>query len=360
MKIEVLSKKVICSNDKSIHNYFAWPTVARLQDGRLAMVASGFRLTHRCPFGKVVICYSSDEGQTWTKPAVVIDTPLDDRDGGIVVYGEKDVMITSFTNSLQVQWGWVPDDKDYPAYRAAYLEKVGQREDWKNYLGSTFCISHDGGNTFGDVQLIPVSCPHGPAVMKDGTLLYVGNRFDDPTIPLEPGNEIQCYKVYPDGSYEYLSEIENIEGLMSFEPYAIELESGKVIVHIRVQDEKRRSCFTIYQSESYDGGKTFTKPHRILDEKGGAPAHILEHNGTLICATSYRAVPYGIRVAFSRDQGESWDTDYILVDDSANWDVGYPSTVPLNDGTLLTTYYGRLKEEGPAVIQQVIWKYNAE
>jgi len=46
VKIEVVSKKVICSNENSIHNYFAWPTVARLQDGRLAMVASGFRLTH--------------------------------------------------------------------------------------------------------------------------------------------------------------------------------------------------------------------------------------------------------------------------------------------------------------------------
>ena len=42
MKIQVLSSKVICSNPNSFHNYFAWPSVARLHDGRLAMVASGF------------------------------------------------------------------------------------------------------------------------------------------------------------------------------------------------------------------------------------------------------------------------------------------------------------------------------
>lgn len=48
-----------------------------------------FRLRHVCPFGKGIICYSYDEGKTWTKPAVVIDTPLDDRDCGIVAYGIK-------------------------------------------------------------------------------------------------------------------------------------------------------------------------------------------------------------------------------------------------------------------------------
>ena len=361
MKVEVLSKKVICSNENSIHNYFGWPTVARLQDGRLAMVASGFRLTHRCPFGKVVICYSSDEGRTWTKPAVVIDTPLDDRDGGIAVYGEKNVLITSFNNSLTTQRSWVPDDKEHPHYRTAYLDIVERNGGWEKYLGSTFCISHDGGNTFGPVQKIPVSCPHGPAVLQDGTLLYVGTRFDDPEVPPVSGNSVVCYRMQPDGSYEYLSDIEDVGGnLNSYEPHAIQLKSGKIIVHIRVQDEKRKTTFTIYQCESDDGGKTFTKPHQILGPKGGSPAHLLEHEGVLISVVGYRAVPYGIRVAFSKDEGLTWDDDHILVDDSANWDVGYPSTVALKDGTMLTTFYGRLKEDGPAVIQQVIWKYTEE
>ena len=40
---------------------FNWPSVARLPDGRIAAVCSGFRLGHVCPFGKAVICYSSDE-----------------------------------------------------------------------------------------------------------------------------------------------------------------------------------------------------------------------------------------------------------------------------------------------------------
>ena len=56
---------------------FNWPSIARLSDGRLAVVSSGFRLAHVCPFGKVTIQYSSDEGITWTPPAVILDSPLD-------------------------------------------------------------------------------------------------------------------------------------------------------------------------------------------------------------------------------------------------------------------------------------------
>lgn len=68
---------------------FNWPSTARLPDGRIMAVCSGFRLAHVCPFGKVVACYSSDEGLTWSLPSVVLDTPLDDRDAGIAVSGER-------------------------------------------------------------------------------------------------------------------------------------------------------------------------------------------------------------------------------------------------------------------------------
>ena len=38
-KIELLGDaKVVCENTDSIHGYFAWPSVARLRDGRIAVV----------------------------------------------------------------------------------------------------------------------------------------------------------------------------------------------------------------------------------------------------------------------------------------------------------------------------------
>ena len=49
MKITVSENKIIMSNDTSIFNYFGWPTVARLKNGKLAVVASLYgrhRLRH--------------------------------------------------------------------------------------------------------------------------------------------------------------------------------------------------------------------------------------------------------------------------------------------------------------------------
>ena len=102
--------KVIMSSHHSKHNYFGWPTATRLQNGKIAVVASGFRLRHVCPFGKTVISYSEDDGETYTYPAPVIGTPLDDRDGGIVAYGEKNVIVTSFNNSAEFQRQYAEND----------------------------------------------------------------------------------------------------------------------------------------------------------------------------------------------------------------------------------------------------------
>lgn len=359
MNIEVLSKKIICSNDDSIHNYFGWPSVARLHDGRLAMVASGFRLGHICPFGKAIISFSEDEGKTWSQPTVVIDTPLDDRDGGITAFGENDVIVTSFNNSIEAQRTWSARNEEYNAYINSYLDVIEKNCDWEKYLGSTYRISHDDGKTFGEIMRIPVTCPHGPAAMPDGSLLYVGRKFSQDDKFHSGETHLSCYRLLADGSCEFLSEIENVgEGLLSCEPHTIVLEDGKVIVHIRVQNSE--GVFTIYQCESYDSGKSFTRPHRLLSEKGGSPAHIINHNGTLISVYGYRCEPYGIRVMFSRDEGETWDVDNVILDQEINGDLGYPASAALNDGSILTVYYAHPDEKSPAVIMQVIWKYSEE
>jgi len=102
MKIAKIGNlKLIMSNSYGKHNYFAWPTVTRLKNGKIAVVASGYRLRHICPFGKTVISYSEDEGETYTRPAPVIDTVLDDRDGGILAFGASNVIVSSFNNSVE-------------------------------------------------------------------------------------------------------------------------------------------------------------------------------------------------------------------------------------------------------------------
>ena len=63
MNIRLIGKeKVVMTNTEGNHKYFAWPTIAKLQNGRICVGASGYRVEHICPFGKGVVAMSSDNG----------------------------------------------------------------------------------------------------------------------------------------------------------------------------------------------------------------------------------------------------------------------------------------------------------
>lgn len=88
---------------------------------------------------------------------------------------------------------------------------------------------------------------------------------------------------------------------------------------------------------SFDGGRNWSFVSRVNDL--GAPSQLLEYDGSLICIYGYRHPPYGIRARVSQDQGATWSREWILRDDGANYDLGYPRAVVLDDGTILATYY---------------------
>ena len=367
-KITVHEKKIICKNPESPFCYFGWPTVKRLPDGALITVCSGFRLKHVCAFGKVIATYSRNEGKTWSAPAILIDTPLDDRDAGIGIFGDGSVLVTTFNNSVAFQrsynnitggeHAWYDTNKK--RLSNAYLDVIESMEGAeKKYLGSLFAISRDGGYNFGPVTKIPISAPHGPCEMPDGSLLYVGYKLHALENSL---TALQCYKIFSDGSYEYLSTLPKIfrddKEAYACEPHCICLPDGKIVVHIRVHTEaKTAASLTVYQSVSTDGGKSFSEPKQILGDCGGAPAHLyLAKNGDLISAYGYREKPYGIRLMISRDNAESWETDLVLDDEGETHDLGYPATVELSDGRFLTVYYEKIGDQ--SVITQKIWSYN--
>lgn len=352
--------KIIMSNPKGRHNYFAWPTATRLQNGKIAVVASGFRCRHVCPFGKTVISYSENNGETYTAPAPIFDTVLDDRDGGILPFGASSVIVTSFNNSIEFQRG----DPELTAYDSAYLDTVTPEEE-ADALGASFRISNDCGITFGKTFKSPVSSPHGPVELHDGTLLWVGRTFN-PKDEQRLGTDcVQAHKINPDGTMEYVGRIENIKigdiEPLSCEPHAVVLDDGTILVHIRI-DDYDAGIFTIYQSKSYDSGKTWTKPEQLLPISGGSPPHILKHSsGMLICTYGHRKAPYGIKAMFSSDSGETWDCGYdIYLSDVNDSDIGYPSSVELEDGSILTIFYALNGEDGPAVVMQQKWSFEKD
>jgi hypothetical protein len=46
----------------------------------------------------------------------------------------------------------------------------------------------------------------------------------------------------------------------------------------------------------------------------------------------------------------------IISGDGIGGDLGYPSTVELGNGTLLTAWYEKMKDQPHAVLRQAIWK----
>ena len=367
MKINIKSElKTIMSNPDSKFNYFGWPSVARLQNGKIAVVASGYRMGHICPFGKCVMALSDDNGETYTGAFPIIDTYLDDRDGGICTFGDNGVIVSSFNNTRKMQRDnnlLLPELEDWMLKRNkfyhAYLDTVSDESEEK-YIGSLFRISLDCGKTFSEIYKSPVTSPHGPIELKDGSILWIGRTFSEDDSFDEKTSRIKAYKIKLDGSMEYLSTIppiyENGLFMCSCEPAAIELPDGRIICQIRISNA---GYFTLYQTESSNGGLNWTTPKMILDKRGGSPAHLLLHsNGTLISTYGFRDAPYGIKAMFSKDLGKTWETDLWVYDNNGiSGDLGYPSSIELDNGDILTIFYARDEAKGPATIKQIIWNF---
>ena len=364
MRIRIIEDaRTILSNPLSRHGYFGWPSVARLQDGSIAVASSGYRCGHVCPFGKAVMAVSFDEGKTYTGAWPVIDTPLDDRDAGIVPFGENGVIFTSFNNTRAAQRNWNPVREDQPeeirlrnAYYHAYLDTLTD-EDESKYLGATFRLSFDGGKTFGPLFRSPVTSPHGPAALADGSLLWVGRVFSEDD-RFHDGDLLQAWRVNPDGTMDLVGTVPSVEvngyEVDACEPHAIQLADGSLLCHFRGEGH---GLFTLFQTVSEDGGKTWSRPEQLLSDQGGAPAHLYRHSsGTLISVYGYRTAPdYGVRAMLSEDGGKTWQKDLILWETAVSGDLGYPATVELEDGSLLTVFYAKDAEPGPAVIKQIRW-----
>ena len=358
MKIKILEEsQVVMSNYGSIHDYFAWPTLKRLKNGRLALGASGYRMEHICPFGKAVLSFSEDEGQSWSVPAPVIDTVLDDRDTGLCPFGESGLIVTSFNNTRQMQKGYLDGHinrrtEAEKAYVLGYLSLISDEQE-QAVLGSTYKVSYDNGVTFGPLYVSPVTSPHGPTQLKDGRILWVGTQFSSQ----DGRGHVDAYEMDLTGGMVKIGSIENVtENGTEYgfcEPYTIELSDGTLICHMRTD-----RTFSTFQSISRDGGRTGSTPTRMWADWLGAPVHLLElANGDILGTYGFRNEPYGICAMLSKDQGRTWDIQNHIYINPFSADLGYPCTAELKDGSLLTVFYAIEKEGGPCVIMQIRWTF---
>ena len=168
---------VIWNNPNSFFRYNGWPSVCKDDEGTLYAVCSGFRVSHICPFGKTVLFKSWDEGKTWSIPMIINDTWLDDRDAGIICLGGKTVLVTWFAHPTSVYLNtYSKPIRESWGGSGGVLDLYPSIPEEHSHGGSFVRVSHDGGMTWGETVQLPVSTPHGPIVLKDGTIFYLGKE----------------------------------------------------------------------------------------------------------------------------------------------------------------------------------------
>jgi hypothetical protein len=214
--------------------------------------------------------------------------------------------------------------------------------------------STDGGVTWSGRYDCLVDSPHGPIQLSEGRLLYAGKDL------WREGSRVGVCQSTDDGqTWEWLAEIPVREGdthTSYHELHAVETADGRLVVQIR--DHNTNNAGETLQTESTDGGNTWSVPRSI--GVWGLPSHLLRlQDGRLLMSYGHRRPPFGNQARVSEDHGHTWSEPVIVSGDGPGGDLGYPSTVQLGDGSLLTVWYERMESSPFAVLRQAKWRLKA-
>ncbi|MGB8166537.1 MAG: sialidase family protein, partial [Chthoniobacteraceae bacterium] len=218
-------------------------------------------------------------------------------------------------------------------------------------LGEWMIRSTDGGITWSSRYPTIVNSPHGPTQLADGRLLYAGKQL------WTAEKRIGVSESVDDGAtWKWLAPIPTRAGddaQQYHELHAIEAQPGRLIAQIRNHNAANKG--ETLQSESTDGGKTWSEPRAI--GVWGLPSFLTRlRDGRLLMTYGYRRAPFGNQARISTDGARTWSEPMTISADGSSGDLGYPSTVELADGRLLTVWYERMKDSPKAVLRQARWR----
>lgn len=351
-RAEIVWTRVVC---KQPGRYIGWPTACLRKNGELLAVFSGDRDAHVCPFGKVQMIRSKDLGETWSAAQTICNTQLDDRDAGIIELPNGDLVVAWFTSvaymgSIRDRSKLKPGTPQF--YWWLHDEKIPKsvKEAWLGYYTTR---STDGGKTWEAPVKTYGSANHGPILLKDGRLVLVGRRWlGDGTSAVwkHEKHELTVEESRDNGrSWQKIAEIEPTapdEVNQFHEPHLVETDDGRLVAQFRfhakpapgkkARDEAQ--CL-LRQAESSDGGKTWTR--MVPTAIQGYPPHLIKlRSGKILTVYGRRMPPFGEYACLSDDQGRTWDVaNEIKLAGHFDGDLGYPASVELPDGSILTVYY---------------------
>jgi hypothetical protein len=298
-----------------------FPVALGLQDGRIAVVLRG-GADHVGIKGRLDMVFSED-GKTWSKPGLVVDSPLDDRNPAFG-QAQDGTLVVAFWRSAKDSYA------DY------------ERDDPAQPVSTWVTRSSDSGRAWSDpleidVRDIGYGSPYGKMLtLPDGTMLMNIYGYE----VREPGGKSPAKE---DHSYLYRSSDQGrtwkrhaLIGRKFNETGLLHLPDGTLLAAMRSAGDKANVSLT----RSVDGGRSWSEP-QVVSPPMAHPADLaLLGDGRVLLVTGYRAQPFGVRGAVSDKSGTfDWTNSFVLVGGSTNVDTGYPSSVVLADRRVLTFYY---------------------
>ena len=309
-----------------LEGYF--PVLARTGPDALAVI---FRTggTHVGITGTLAVAASGDGGKSWSDPVQIAPRWEDNRNPAFGVNGRGELIAA---------W-WKAVLHNYRADEHGNLLYDGEAKDaWASVPALCYRKSTDGGATWGAEQsyqsaLLTLASPYGRIItLQDGTLLM--SVYGPPRTPVEGVRDQVILLRSTDGGDTWGDE--SLVATGHNETSFAQLPGGRLLAAARSESGHVATLF------SDDLGRTWSRPVQVTRD-GEHPADLtVLQSGRVLLTFGRRIRPMGCGLLLSADGGQTWDTDREVLlagDGIEHGDLGYPSTVQLEDGHLVTVLY---------------------
>ncbi len=342
----VKEKDVIIYQDDQFYSTF--PSVVTRPDGELIVAFRrapdrkifGESTTSHCdPNSYLMLVRSKDLGQTWTKePELILAHPLGgSQDPCLIQLRDGSLVCTSYG------WAELREGKEEQF-------DVSLRHGNFVFLGGYLMRSEDAGYFWqGPIVPPPVPgtvtktvlgqlCPaynRGPLwESRDGRLLWAVAAQSQ----VEPRRTEVHLMTSKDGgrTWDYACPIASSPSGSFNETALYETPKGDIFAFLRSEGLDDHTAV----ARSTDGGKSF-QPWQDAGFQGHPHCAVRLPDGRALLVYGYRHAPFGIRARVLDPECTDFATapEFVLRDDGASGDLGYPWVTLLPGGRILAVYY---------------------